>query len=144
MQRRRCEPRVCNRSVAGGVESPSLHRATTEMRLAPHVDTLHATPDSFLPACLPPPPPQDTAKPWLQQKPAPWNNPDNNHDNFKFGRRIIDTRPGRGQLPVGRHTLSCHDCSSVAPESHVRGYLMSTVRQYSNIHAELPCNRAFV
>ena len=35
-----------------------------------------------------------TNKPWLQQKPAPWNNPNNNHDNFKFGRRILDNRPG--------------------------------------------------
>ena len=33
-------------------------------------------------------------KPWLQQKPAPWENPNNNHDNFKCGRRIIEERPG--------------------------------------------------
>ena len=41
--------------------------------------------------------PEESHKPWLQQKPAPWNNPDNNVDNFKFGRRIVDERPGEDE-----------------------------------------------
>lgn len=38
--------------------------------------------------------PEESHKPWNQQKPAPWDNPHNKFDDFKFGRRMLEEKPG--------------------------------------------------
>jgi hypothetical protein len=38
--------------------------------------------------------PSPNSKPWLEKKVAPWENPDNQHENTKFGRRIDLAHPG--------------------------------------------------
>mmetsp|Transcript_792 Transcript_792/g.1858 ORF Transcript_792/g.1858 Transcript_792/m.1858 type:complete len:237 (+) Transcript_792:212-922(+) len=70
--------------------------------------------------------PSPNSKPWLQQKPAPWNNPNNEHDNVKSGRRIIDARPGesapltKDAKTVLREELKEHMEAQIADRKHAK------------------------